>query len=798
MMQKTKHKRRPARRVHISVLVAALLAAYLCTPPSNYLNPQVEAAARAALGITHIEVQDTVLQPAVERVGMNLGEQTFFDSGMMLKNLVARNSGFEGGSYRSILHCVHADAAHCTDDDADSAWPRDFWRDGSYEWITGPLEGRKGVVSGSSAAVRGSVGAVLQLADSGGGAKAADVAGYLVVRKGFPGDPMAGWWARTEGGGTLTAETADLSPHTAGKQALRMTAVGAGASASVISYFDSTDGHTFVRLQGRYRLSFRAKAVGGPSAAGKGLSVALERLSTPPASFLSQKVELSGQWQDLHVDFEAKDAVGAGGAPAVGAVRLMFTATNTTVLLDDVSLEKMDGGGDNPTAFRGEVVEALRAYQPGVLRFMQSASALGSSVDNLLAQPGARVREGYSAWKTEQMDVGYGLPEFLELCVVVKADPWIVVPAGVSAGEMRTLVGYLGGGKDPWSGKFGRIHLELGNEAWNSLYKGASIEEPEAYGHRTAVLFRVARQSPGFDAKKFDLMIGGQAGWHERNQQMVTHTDSVDTLAVAPYLLHDIPGSASEDAVFGALFAQPEQFAAMSSHGMVAQNAAVAKRAGLGLSFYEENLHSTEGSPSQATIDAVVPSVGAGVAMASEMLQAMRAGVKSQALFSLAGWRFHRTDGTWVPLWGTTVDMGVTNRRRPQFLAGEIVNTALAGAMTATTQTGDNPVWDETAGIDGVKLQGAHMLQSFAFRDGARRAVVIINLSRSGGLAVDFTGAVQPHGRVEMSQLRAGKITDSNEDAENVKIIPGVVQDFRAGQKLVVPGFSVMVLRWVE
>ncbi|HEY0306629.1 MAG TPA: hypothetical protein VGB94_00560, partial [Acidobacteriaceae bacterium] len=435
------------------------------------------------------------------------------------------------------------------------------------------------------------------------------------------------------------------------------------------------------------------------------------------------------------------------------------------------------------------------------LRFMQSASAMGSTVDNLLAEPGARVREGYSAWMSEQTDVGYGLPEFLELCVAVKADPWIVVPAGVSAGEMRRLVEYLGvAGKEhpAWSARFGRIHLEMGNEAWNSLYKGASIEEPEAYGHRTAVLFRVARQSAGFDAKKFDLMIGGQGGWHERNQQMVAHTDSVETLTVAPYLLHDVPGSANADAVFGALLAQPELFAAMNPQGMVAQNMAVAKRASLGLSIYEENLHSTEGSPSQAMIDAVVPSVGAGVAMASEMLQAMRAGVRSQALFSLAGWRFHRPDGTWVPLWGSVVDMGVTNRRRPQFLAGQIVNTALSGAMTATAQTGDNPTWDETAGIDGVSLQGAHMLQSFAFHDGKRRAVVLINLSRDVGLAVDFTGAMQPHGRLEMSQLRAGKITDSNESAENVKIVPGVVPEFKSGQKIVVPAFSVMVLRWAE
>src|SRR6202012_3525028 len=97
---------------------------------------------------------------------------------------------------------------------------------------------------------------------------------------------------------------------------------------------------------------------------------------------------------------------------------------------------------------------------------------------------------------------------------------------------------------------------------------------------------------------------------------------------------------------------------------------------------------------------------------------AMRAGVRTQAMFSLTQWRYQRSDGLRVPLWGTVVDMGVTNRRRPQFLAGELVNAAAHGAMTATFQGGENPTWNETSGVDGVKLANAHMLQSFSFKDG--------------------------------------------------------------------------------
>jgi len=115
-----------------------------------------------------------------------------------------------------------------------------------------------------------------------------------------------------------------------------------------------------------------------------------------------------------------------------------------------------------------------------------------------------------------------------------------------------------------------------------------------------------------------------------------------------------------------------------------------------------------------------------------------------------------------------------------------------------TAQTGADPTWDEDSGIDGVKVDGAHELQSFAFKDGARRALVLINVSRDAALAVDFNGAVRPHGRVDMDQMRAAKITDTNEDAERVKIIHGVVPVFDAEQKLTLPACSVMVLKWSE
>ncbi len=312
---------------------------------------------------------------------------------------------------------------------------------------------------------------------------------------------------------------------------------------------------------------------------------------------------------------------------------------------------------------------------------MASDTGCGNSVENLLAPAEARKRAGYSAWSTEQTDEGYGLAEFLQLCAAVHADPWVVVPTAVSVSEMQELVEYLSApakGRAAWTAKFGRIHLELGNETWNSVYKGETIEYPEEYGHRVGGdVSRGAAERRDIDAKRFDLMAGGQSGWPGRNQQILRmRMANADTLAVAPYLLHDIPAGASTDAIFGALFAQPERW---SEGGVIAQNLAVARAKRIGTSIYEDEpaQHGGFADAGDAGCGGAVGWRGRGDGERDAAGDA--AGVRSQAMFSLGQWHYKRSDGLQVPLWGAVVDMGVTYRRRPQFLAAALVNTAVSG-----------------------------------------------------------------------------------------------------------------------
>jgi hypothetical protein len=226
-----------------------------------------------------------------------------------------------------------------------------------------------------------------------------------------------------KGGARLEAERRDLSPETEGHQALRIDALGPGQSVELKSYFDTLEGMSFVRLRGRYRVSFRAKGLAGS----RTLHVHVVRLVSGKLDYLERDFQLTSSWANYNAEFTANE-----GAGPIGPVEAGFSVAGGSMLLDDVDLEQTGGDATNRTAFRDEVVQTLRELRPGVLRLMSSHAELGSTVDNLLAPPMARQRPGFSTWLSTMEDIPVGIPEFLELCQEVGAEPWIVTPTATS------------------------------------------------------------------------------------------------------------------------------------------------------------------------------------------------------------------------------------------------------------------------------------------------------------------------------------------------------------------------------
>ena len=776
-------------------MAALLLTPWItsCQRPSTEANP----------AITTISIGPEVLHSDVKRLGINLSGQSFYDSGQMLRNLTFRNPGFEGETWQSILHCKTVTANVCTDENQYAVWPAGFLDGAQYEFLSGPTKGTAGNVRASTAAANGQ-GVSLTLANP---PTAGD---FLLVRLAKPGNAEAGWWTSLNGGASLSTEFKDLSPHTAGKQALRIDAAGPNQSAVVSSYFDSFEGRSFVQLRGRHTLYFRAKYLYGNNL----IQINIQRLDTKHGShnFLSKTVTLTPNWRDYSFTFDASE-----DGTAVGTVGLTFTFDHTAALLDDVAVT-VAPSPDNPTAFRNEVVQTLRDLRPGVLRYMDNGTNFGSSLDNLLAPPFARQRSGASTQLTVQEDIPIGLHEFLVLAKAVHAEPWFSMPPGISPTEAANLVEYLSGSpttryggiraslgqREPWTTDFRQIHLELGNEQWNARsFAGSTIADPTAYGQRAARIFAVIRSSPSFAGSKFDLVLGSWATVPWWTQQEIASSSGFDSVAVAPYLFNDFNEASSNEAIFGPMLSEPEMIDARTD-GYMAQQSKAAKASHLAI--YEVNLGSMTGSAAitQADIDHAIPSMGAGLALADHMLLMLRdLGINSQCLFALPEYVNNFTapgPKRMIPLWGAVVDMGgPTNLRRPQFLSEQLANEAILPTMLATNITGPAHTWDQALSPnDKVKLDHAQLIQTFAFVEGNHHSLILLNLSRTESIQVAFSGAVKPLSSVEESRLTAANITDSNEQSEKVSIHRQHLAAFNPDSPYRLPPYSMTVLRWVS
>ncbi len=782
--------------------------------PLQLLTLAVAAAGAAQTVATNIVVTNTVIHSDVRHFGINLSGQTYYDSGQMMRNLIFRNPGFEGETWRTVLQCKFVKGNSCSDSDEWSGWPANFARGAAFEFISGAAMGETGTVESSTTAASSAKQGIWV---SFGALKVPPRKGDVyILRMSFPGNAASGWWPSTSGGGTLGTEFHDLSKASPGKQALRLSASAPGQSAGVTSNFDTWEGRSFLQLNGVYTLKFRAKGIEGADQ----LNLSVARLTNHGTiNYLHRTVPLVPEWQDYSFPFDAKE-----DGTVNGAVQVSFSVAGSSALLDDAALIEA-AGHDNPTDFRDAVVRRLRELKPGVLRYMDNGTNFGSTLDDLIAVPFARRRAGYSEGATEQDDIPIGLHEFLVLCQAVKAEPWFVVPAGLSVSETQHLIEYLAGPATgpsktdygakraargqaaPWTQVFPVIHLELGNETWNwGSFPGEAIPDPIAYATRVSTIFAAARSSHFYDPLKFDLIMDGWSAVPWYTQQEVAQHPHADTVDIAPYLFNSLNDAGSTEAIFGPMFAEPEALDSRPG-GQVAAQAKIAADAGVKLAAYEVNLSTTQGSVSQNVLDSVVPSLGAGLAVADHMLLMLRDGnVALQCLFGLPEFenQFNNTSPgyrgprEYIKLWGSVVDMGgETDRVRPTFLAEALANSAIAPQMIKTVHAGPDPTWEQRKSANGdIQLSQAHDLQSFAFTDGKRCSLILFNLDRRAALSVTFSGPAAPRNLVHISRLTSANINDTNEDSQKVVTKGDLDRSFDPGKPYSLSPHSMTVLTW--
>ncbi len=752
-------------------------------------------AATSARAATTVNLSTDIATGNVKRMGINLGFHTYYDSRLIMKELAFRNPGFEGQLYQSVTRVATGSPTNVVDDLAFGGWTNGFWDGATYEFIWGAAKGRAGTIASYLRPPNQTNGSTYNFAENGVTPGAGD---YFVLRKLWNDKPETGW----NPSGTnfvITAELADLPANTLGKQALHVMSTNSPANFTLTSTTDVYPSNNFLLLNGNFRVKFRAKSL----ASAQPLTVVVRR----SAIYLNTNVTLTTSWQDYSLDFAAAEV---GSAP--GGLQLQFSLfTSFNALFDDVSFTQIDSDPANPTAYRDAVVNALKAYRPGILRGWQEIQ--GESLDNQLQPLLARRRAGFSIYSMTQANIQYGWHEYLELCEHIGAEPWIVMPIVFSTQEITNLVEYLTGPTNtvygarraarghsaPWSDVFPKIHLEFGNEAWNGFtYFGGTIVQSVPYGNRANELFGAARAATGFVSNKFDLVLGGHAPETFRNLNIHNACTNHDSLTLDGYFFSRVDSFANNEEFYGPLFAQPEQFNRIDYMWQNYSNLQASSRP-VPISVYEGNLNTTTGASmtnSQSALDTFTASLGVGLAVGNDMLMKLRdLKMRDQCLFSLGG--YTTTLGSGSRIWGVTRDMGVTGRKRPQFLALQMVNEAIGDGANVlqTTHAGDNPTWSQT-GVNNVTLTNAHFLWSYSLVTASNRSLVLFNLERTNALNVNFAGANLPEGSVTLKRLTSSAITNNNEFTQLVALTTNVLADFQANTNLTLPPFSMTVLTW--
>jgi hypothetical protein len=765
----------------------------------------ITSLSAATVEPTHIEVTDQVVLPNARRLGINVGGRSRWGAAQLRKNLID-NPGFESGLYGTVFHAATgATGTRVPIDFWNTAWnndtygigmPEDFWNGGEYEIVHGPAEGRAGTISDFT---HESDRYVMYLDADGTAPSQWDV---LFARRELPGPSGA--------------DTAQIRPGSPGSQSLRLEAQAQPWQAAYDFYMDSSwrDGDRssgkMLIVEGNWRFEIWARGDAD------GSSLRFRFFREGEADFLDETIALTDTWQHIERDFSVAPGTDvlegytdADYHPILG-FSLYVPQAGDTVWVDDVALFNADD--TNPTVFTDSYVDALRDLNPGVLRNWKT-SEFGSTLENMIAEPWARRTTGWRPHERRATEHDFSMHEFFELCALIGAEPWQVLPPTMPQSDMANLAEYLAGPADgshpwadaraalgqtaPWTDVFDTIHLEFGNELWGAAsgsdpFYGASLLGGQRLASIAHDRFEFLRSSPFYDANDLDLIIGGQAGFPGRQQEIEANSTNHDTVALAPYF-GVLSTWNSDDEIFGPLFARPLDDV---TNGRVQQSQDFIDDAGnvTATAIYEINFHTTGGSAPIDIRNGYLTGAGGAIALPLHMLTMMEdLGVNLQCAFSSLQYAFRLENGDQARLWGMLRDVEATGRRRPTWLGVELANRAIRGAMVATVQSGADPTWSQSP-INGVSESlTVPEIQSFAFHDGGAWSVILFNLSRTETLPVTLDLPASPEGTATRHQIAPASIHDDNEDSVAVTIETAPAD---TSQALDLPPHSVTAIIW--
>ncbi|MFA6244074.1 MAG: hypothetical protein WC655_24235, partial [Candidatus Hydrogenedentales bacterium] len=217
------------------------------------------------------------------------------------------------------------------------------------------------------------------------------------------------------------------------------------------------------------------------------------------------------------------------------------------------------------------------------------------------------------------------------------------------------------------------------------------------------------------------------------------------------------------------------------------------------LSVYEINFHTTYGESPMEVRNPFVAGFGGALALPLYMLRYQSdLGVKAQCAFTMAQFSFPVGGGNNVRIWGLLRDIEATGRKRPTWLGMEIANKAIQGDLVQSSISGINPIRteDHTSGLSSSVT--FPLINSFAYRDGLNRSIILFNLSLTDSYQVAVDTPFEPSAAATRYELNADSLYTTNEDAENIKIVTSAITDFKDLYAVTLPAHSLTVITWTD
>jgi hypothetical protein len=763
----------------------------------------------------------SILRKSPSRIGLNIGAIDYWDNGQILKNLIgSTNPGFEPLLDQQIwaLTSAGSTSAFTIPDKYDTV-PPNYWAGGAFSVVesqsggaelgckgtiasnTGPNYPEEGVTNWVPPAISVSSPCNARF----------NVGDVIIMSKSVYPTPES-WWesgsrggvaGTVKGGAQLLSDTTDLC-DTCGSQALNMNATAQGSSATVDSYFDSASTEDiFVLMSGTYQFSFWAKPASGTPL----LTAAVRRISQGGFNCGTYTPELAAHWAQYKWTCTATESA---TVTAPGPVEVAIRVTGGSLYLDNLSFEKIGTNPNNTTVLRDEVIETLQNYYglstgyPGMFRYWvnQNAENMNNWTLPDYAHAPTSGGAGYFVGPNGAGAVSLSLEDYLVICKLLNAEPYLEVPVTFSTPDAESLIEFLAsppatttygdrrvglGQSKPWTTVFNKIHLSFCNECWNwGSFRGQSLpyrpNTPNSeyyydYSVRARDIFAAMRAVSYYSASSFDLVMNAQTAvsWSMDLAIQRAHPDSIE---IEDYTYPTVSSFNTEVALWQPALVEPYETVTnpsdvknfyQSVHDYQSLSSCGASgTARCNVNIYEWGQDTTGGGIDQTHLDFINAGAGEGVVMALQpLLNLQHFGIGPQSLFALTEYKNPAPNNKTAKLWGNVVDMGgATNNVRPSFLGVSLVNQSIIGPMYSCPITA-NPTYNFAGSPNGVKpmpeLNNVPYLYAFCFEKGTRRSLVLINTDLSSSHTISFAGTNPPQGVVSQRELAPGSLNEMNE-----------------------------------